>query len=150
MIETKVDARQLSGGYEQAGLLVYVDDDNYIKYDLISDDGQTVKNRIELRSEVDGAIQDPQPQRDRRLNADAAVWLRLTKTGTATRASTRSTATTWTAIGQPVTNADGGPDVRPVHARRQQPAAARRVFDYFSRRRVDRLRGARAGEPRRR
>src|ERR671914_20936 len=58
VIETKFSGN-ISGGYEQGGLLVYVDDDNYIKYDLISDDGQTVKNRIELRSEVNGAIVEP-------------------------------------------------------------------------------------------
>ena len=62
MIETHIDAATISGGYEQAGLLVYADDDNYIKYDIISDDGQTVLNRLELRSEVAGAIQKPQPR----------------------------------------------------------------------------------------
>ena len=59
----------LNGGYEQGGLLVYQDADNYVKYDLISDDGQTIKNRIELRSEVNGAIQDPQPQATSRPRA---------------------------------------------------------------------------------
>ena len=49
---------ELSGGYEQAGLMVRKDDDNYIKFDIISDDRQTVLNRIELRSEVAGAIQN--------------------------------------------------------------------------------------------
>ena len=57
MIETHIDAATISGGYEQAGLLVYADDDNYIKFDIISDDGQTVRNRLELRSEINGAIQ---------------------------------------------------------------------------------------------
>ena len=63
-------------------------------------------------------------------------------------ASTRSTATTWPSIGQPVTERDGRPGVRPLHARREQRRRRRPRFDYFSRRRVDRLRGARAGEPR--
>ena len=62
VIETKVDASTLSGGYEQAGLLAYKDDDNYVKWDIISDDGQTTLNRLELRSEVGAAIQEPQPQ----------------------------------------------------------------------------------------
>ena len=31
VIETKVDATQLSNGYEQAGLMAYSDDDNYVK-----------------------------------------------------------------------------------------------------------------------
>ena len=81
-IETKVDAAELSEGYEQAGLMVRVDDDNYIKYDIISDDGQTVLNRLELRSEIAGAIQTPQPA-DPLVPAGAtSVTLRLKKTGT--------------------------------------------------------------------
>ena len=59
VIETHIDAATLSGGYEQAGLLARVDDDNYVKYDILSDDGQTVLNRIELRSEIAGAIVRP-------------------------------------------------------------------------------------------
>ena len=59
VIETRVDAGELSENYEQAGLLARVDDDNYVKYDIISDAGQTVLNRIELRSEVGG--RDPEP-----------------------------------------------------------------------------------------
>jgi regulation of enolase protein 1 (concanavalin A-like superfamily) len=62
VIETRVDGRQLSDGYEHAGLLAYVDDDNYVKYDIISDQGNTIPNRIEMRSEVGSDIQNPQPQ----------------------------------------------------------------------------------------
>ena len=49
VIETKIDADQLSDGYEQAGLLAYKDDDNYVKYDVLADAGTTSINRIELR-----------------------------------------------------------------------------------------------------
>ena len=54
MIETQIDATQLSGGYEQAGLLAHMDDDNYVKFDMLSDPGNTVVNRIELRSRSTG------------------------------------------------------------------------------------------------
>ena len=62
VLETKVDATQLNGGYAQGGILVRTDDDNYVKFDAISDDNSTTFNRIELRSEQAGAIQNPQPQ----------------------------------------------------------------------------------------
>ena len=41
--------------------MAYVDGDNYVKFDAISDVDNTRINRIELRSEVAGAIQSPQP-----------------------------------------------------------------------------------------
>ena len=41
VLETKVDATQLNGGYAQGGILVRGDDDNYVKFDAISDDNNT-------------------------------------------------------------------------------------------------------------
>ncbi|HET8784604.1 MAG TPA: ThuA domain-containing protein, partial [Candidatus Limnocylindrales bacterium] len=110
VIETKVDARELSGGYEQGGLLAYKDDDNYVKYDVLSDDGQDAINRIELRSEVGGVIQDPQPQLTPLPANDGDVWLRLTKTGTSYSGEYSFDGTTWTSIGAAVTNAMTEPD----------------------------------------
>ena len=37
VLETKVDVSQLNGGYAQGGILVRTDDDNYVKFDAISD-----------------------------------------------------------------------------------------------------------------
>ena len=119
----------ISGGYKQGGLLVYVDDDNYIKYDLISDDGQTVKNRIELRSEVNGAIVEPQPQVTG-LNADAA-WLRLTKTGNSYAGEYSLDGESWQSIGQPVTNNMAAPKFGLFTLGVNSPGATV-VFDYFS------------------
>ena len=76
-IETSVDVTQITqGGYEQGGLMAYKDDDNYVKFDPVSDPGNTDVNRIELRSEVAGAI-GANPRRhqhpgrhDERLAAD--------------------------------------------------------------------------------
>ena len=140
VIETKVSG-DISGGYEQGGLLVYVDDDNYIKYDLISDDGQTVKNRIELRSEVNGAILDPQPQVTG-LNADAA-WLRLTKTGNSYAGEYSLDGVTWQSIGQPVTNGMAAPKFGLFTLGVNSPGA-NVVFDYFS---VDGSTGCEEPEP---
>ena len=60
VIETKINEYTHDGGYAQGGLLAYVDGDNYVKFDAITDPGATRRNRIELRSEVAGAIQNPQ------------------------------------------------------------------------------------------
>ena len=45
----------LDGGYSQGGILVYGADNDYVKINAISDDGQGRVNRLELRSEVGGA-----------------------------------------------------------------------------------------------
>ena len=66
MIETKIRLATINGGYGQGGLIAYVDGDNYVKLDPISDAGTTRINRIELRSEVAGAIQNPQQNVPRR------------------------------------------------------------------------------------
>ena len=62
VLETKVDVSQLNGGYAQGGILVRTDDDNYVKFDAISDVDNPKFNRIELRSEQAGAILNPQPR----------------------------------------------------------------------------------------
>ena len=81
VLETKVYGT-ITGGYSQGGLIVYTDDDNYVKLDAISDVNQTRINRIELRSEQAGAIQNPQPQVTGVPTGTTNFWLRLTKTGT--------------------------------------------------------------------
>ena len=63
-LETKVDGTPLNEQYQQGGLIVYGDDDNYVKLDFIADNpaGQPVSRRIEFRSEIGGVVQNPQPQ----------------------------------------------------------------------------------------
>ena len=58
VLETKLSGT-ITGGYSQGGLIIYTDDDNYVKLDAISDVNQTRINRIELRSEQ--AARDPEP-----------------------------------------------------------------------------------------
>src|SRR5690606_25927870 len=49
-IETHISRQTLIQWYQQGGLMVYVDDDNYVKFDIIADQGSTSGvNRIELR-----------------------------------------------------------------------------------------------------
>ena len=61
VLETKL-TNTLDGGYSQGGILVYGSDNDYVKLNAISDDGQGRVNRLELRSEVGG---------DRERDADA-------------------------------------------------------------------------------
>ncbi len=80
-LETKVDASALSEQYQQGGLMVYTDDDNYVKFDLLTTNapGATVVRGVELRSEVAGTVTNPQPNAN---PGTGVVWLRLKRTGT--------------------------------------------------------------------
>ncbi|TQS07663.1 DUF1349 domain-containing protein [Microbispora hainanensis] len=95
-LETKVDASALNEQYQQGGLMVYGDDDNYVKFDFLATNaaGSTVARTIELRSEVGGTVQNPQPQVN---NLTTGVWwLRLKKEGDSFTGSYSSNGTTWT------------------------------------------------------
>ncbi len=122
-IETKIDASELSGGYEQAGLMAYQDDSNYIKYDILSDDGQTVLNRIELRSEEGDVIQNPQPQVTDAAGFPGEVWLRLTKTGDMYSGEYSFDGETFTVAAGAGPERHGDATLRHLHAR---PAERRR------------------------
>ena len=91
VIETHIDVSTISEGYEQAGLLVYMNDDNYIKYDILSDAGGTVRNRIELRSEISGAIQSHSRPTRRANNARRGLAAADQDGHQLRRPSTRST-----------------------------------------------------------
>ena len=83
VIETKINGYTINGGYAQGGLMAYVNGDNYVKFDAITDPDNTRINRIELRSEVAGAIQNPQENANLHRGAGSGpIWLRLTKAGT--------------------------------------------------------------------
>ncbi|MEV1204168.1 ThuA domain-containing protein [Microbispora rosea] len=95
-LETKVDGSALNEQYQQGGLMVYGDDDNYVKFDFLTTNaaGSTVARTIELRSEVGGTVQNPQPQVN---NLSAGPWwLRLKKEGDSFTGSYSSDGTTWT------------------------------------------------------
>ncbi|WP_370517512.1 ThuA domain-containing protein [Pseudactinotalea sp. HY160] len=104
-VETLVDADSFSRQYEQAGLIAYVDDDNYVKLDVLatSTEGSAVTRNLELRSEIGGVVQDPQPSQS---GVDQGVWhLRLQKEGTTLTGSYSADGEAWTQF-ESVTNAD--------------------------------------------
>src|SRR5262249_22080878 len=93
-METKLSAT-ITDGYSQGGLIAYSSGDNYVKLDAISDTGQTRVNRIELRSEVGAAIQNP--QNDVQVPAGTTdIWLRMVKTGTNYAGQVSFDGETWT------------------------------------------------------
>ena len=105
-LETKLHGT-ITDGYSQGGLMAYSSGDNYVKIDAISDTGNTRINRIELRSEVGGAIQNP--QNDVQVPAGTTdIWLRLAKTGTNYAGQVSFDGTTWTDMA-PVPNAMSAP-----------------------------------------
>ncbi|MFC0503485.1 ThuA domain-containing protein [Micromonospora costi] len=131
-LETKVDGSLLNEQYQQAGLIVHADDDNYLKFDYIADNqpGQPVTRRIEFRSEIGGAVQDPQPQA---ANLTAAVWyLRLARSGNTFTASYSADGTTWTALTALTNSAVGAtPKVGLFTLGANQTASKTASFDYF-------------------
>jgi cytochrome c len=141
VIETKVSG-SISGGYEHGGLLVYQDDGNYIKYDLISDDGTTAVNRIELRSEENDVIQEPQPQLTPLPTGTTEAWLRLTKTGDSYAGEYSFDGSTWTALPDPVQNDMVAPRFG-LFTQGVNSGGGEVVFDYFA---VDGQTGCEPGE----
>src|SRR5690625_1956828 len=94
-VETLVDGSTLTRQYEQGGLMVYVDDDNYVKFDISARNspGSDLTLGLEVLSEVDGVIQNPQPA----ATVDQAVWyLRLEKSGDSFTGSYSADGEEWT------------------------------------------------------
>src|SRR5690625_1305837 len=96
-VETLVDGSTLTRQYEQGGLMVYVDDDNYVKFDISARNspGSDLTLGLEVLSEVDGVIQNPQPA----ATVDQAVWyLRLEKSGDSFTGSYSADGEEWTSF----------------------------------------------------
>ncbi|MEV2241463.1 ThuA domain-containing protein [Micromonospora sp. NPDC049891] len=131
-METKIDGSLLDEQYQQAGLMVYGDDDNYLKFDFVVDNqaGQPVSRRIEFRSEIGGSIQDPQPGAE---NLTSAEWyLRVSRAGDTFTASYSADGTTWTALTELVNAAVGAtPKVGVFTLSGNQTASKPASFDYF-------------------
>jgi regulation of enolase protein 1 (concanavalin A-like superfamily) len=131
-IETKVDGSAFNEAYQQGGLMVYGDDANYVKFDFLTSNasGGTVTRGIELRSEANNVVLDPQP------NASPAptqgVWyLRLAKAGTKYTGSYSSDGLEWTAL-PPVTNTALSSASFGIYAFGVDQVASKTAkFDYF-------------------
>ncbi|MFD4975499.1 ThuA domain-containing protein [Streptomyces sp. NPDC058424] len=137
-LETKVDGSAFNERYQQAGLIVYKDDANYVKFDFVTDNqpGEAVARRLELRSEIGDVVQNPQPAVSNLTSGVA--WLRLKKEGDTFHGYYSADGKTWTEIASngnptPVKN-----DVVSANARAglyafgvNQTASKTAKFDYF-------------------
>ncbi|WP_324650820.1 ThuA domain-containing protein [Georgenia sp. H159] len=121
----------LESTYQQGGLIVYGDADNYVKLDAVSTGGDGF--RVELRSEVGGEIQNPQDDiNDLTQSEDHAFHLRLTRDGDTFTGAYSPDGETWTDLPSAVTNGavgDAGPGLFALGA--QQAAPTTLAFDYF-------------------
>ncbi|MEW9551956.1 ThuA domain-containing protein [Nonomuraea sp. NPDC050783] len=132
-LETKVDASALDERYQQGGLMVYAGDDDYVKLDFLATNaaGSAPARSIELRSEVGGTVQSPQPQ----VNdlTTGVWWLRLEKEGDTFTGSYSADGTTWTELPATVRNSAVATGAKAgVFAIGTTQSAARTVtFDYF-------------------
>ncbi|GAB4084736.1 hypothetical protein GCM10028784_13660 [Myceligenerans cantabricum] len=131
-VETLVDGSDFDQQYQQGGLIVYGGDDDYVKLDLVADNaaGSAVTRRIELRSEADAVVQDPQPNAN---ELTSGVWyLRLSKEGSTYTGAYSADGEDWTTLAEPVTH-DGLQDARVgLYALgASQQSAATASFDHF-------------------
>ncbi|WP_081686370.1 ThuA domain-containing protein [Candidatus Solirubrobacter pratensis] len=98
VLETKLSAWTLQGSFQQGGILIWADDQNYVKFNAISDSTNTRINRSEIRAKVAGTIINPQPNLDVPAGV-TAIWMRLTKSGTNYLAEMSFDGTTWQTVG---------------------------------------------------
>jgi PKD repeat protein len=102
-VETEVQA-PLVKCCQQAGLIVRRSDDDYVKFDVIADEGRG-QARFELRSETGDVVADPQNSEWLPYPDDDTYHLRLTRTGDTYAAAYRVTGGEWIEFADTVTNA---------------------------------------------
>ena len=130
-VETAL-TEELVSDFQQAGLMVYLDDDNYVKFDVIADEGADGVNRVELRSEIDGEIQQPEPDIDAPDN-DGQWWLRLTKEGDEFFGQVSADGEEWIdteeSVPAPDVAEDGAVGLFTLGVNQDEPTTV--AFDYF-------------------
>lgn len=133
-VETKIDASAFDRQYQQGGLILYGDDDNYVKLDIVSTNaaGSAITRNLELRNEIGGVVQNPQPNAP--APANGIVHLRLAKSGNTYTGWYSADGATWTQITETVTNAGLGGARIGLYAlgnANQGQVSRTGVFDYF-------------------
>ncbi|NYF11696.1 glucose/arabinose dehydrogenase/regulation of enolase protein 1 (concanavalin A-like superfamily)/putative cell wall-binding protein [Leifsonia sp. AK011] len=96
-IETKVDTSAFDRQYQQAGLMVYVDADNYLKFDVVTTNAadSALSRNFEFRHEIAGAVQNPQNNVSATATGGIA-YLRIAKVGDVFSAAYSTDGATWT------------------------------------------------------
>ncbi|MGC5616853.1 family 16 glycoside hydrolase [Georgenia sp. Z1491] len=130
-VETTFSA-DLGSAYQQGGIIVYGDEDNYVKLDPVyATNGSDTPLRVELRSEVGGEIQNPQDDlTDLPLSDEYHV--RLTRDGDTFTGAFSTDGETWQDLPSAVTNdqvGDAGPGIYALGAQQAEPTTV--SFDHF-------------------
>lgn len=89
-LETCLEIR-ITAGFQQAGLIVYHDDDNYLKFDALRS-GPPVGENVELVIENNGASP---PWNNLSTNLDGPIYLKLVRQGTFYRGLFSSDGNSW-------------------------------------------------------
>lgn len=130
-VEAKLDTSALAEQYQQGGVLAYLDDDNYVKFDMVATNaaGGTVSTNLELLNEVGGVVNTNNVNNIPRGD----LWLRLHRIGDAFEGSYSLNGTDWTTVANTVTNAgvaaDGSVGVFTIGTNQSAPVPI--GFDYF-------------------
>lgn len=93
-VETTVRA-DLTQNYHQGGLMVYKDQANYVKFDVLHGGGAGMVG-FELRSETGDVVQDPQPDIKMPKDEDGTYHLRLVRSGDTFTGSWSLDGESWT------------------------------------------------------
>ncbi|HKJ56873.1 MAG TPA: ThuA domain-containing protein, partial [Nitriliruptoraceae bacterium] len=133
-VEVKLDTSALYEQYQQGGVILYLDDDNYVKLDHVvtNSAGNAPSGLIELLSEIDGSIADA-------INGPALapqdeLWLQMTRSGDVISGAFSTDGETWTDLPETVTNAAVAQDgsVGPFTVGTNQTNGSVPIaFDYF-------------------
>jgi glucose/arabinose dehydrogenase/PKD repeat protein len=118
---------------QQAGLISYLDDGNYVKWDVIADPGEG-QARFELRSEIDDVVQEPQTSEFVDYPEDDTYWLRLSKAGDTYAGAYSLDGEAWTDFATEVANPAiaGGAALGPFTLGVFQDAPIWASFDWFT------------------
>jgi PKD repeat protein len=130
-VETKLTA-PLQDNWQLAGLLLYGDDDHYVKYDVVADNapGAPPVRRVELRYEDGGSLTGPGGT-DPAPPAGDTWWLRLTKTGDTYTGAISADGETWVQTPGSVTVALDDPAIGLMAIGPDQAAPITVDFDHF-------------------
>jgi PKD repeat protein len=132
-VETKMTA-PLADNWQLAGLMLYSDDDHYVKYDIVADNnaGSARDLRVELRKEEGGPLSGTgQPDPDPPASASNTWWLRLTKTGNTYTGAISADGVTWHQTAGSVTAALDDPGIGLMAIGPSQESPITVDFDHF-------------------
>ncbi|MFD0785095.1 Ig-like domain-containing protein, partial [Micromonospora azadirachtae] len=121
--------------WQLAGFLVYADDDNYVKFDVVATNasGSPTDLRAELVSERDGQFGNGGNRSVDVAEATESGWydLRLKRTGNSYSAEISDGGVNWTSLGDPVTNDAAMTSFGLMALGPEQTSPVTVAFDYF-------------------